>query len=152
MKKKIIQPIFIPSWVPRRGCSIFFCSNTLPSFATEKAFRGNSAAISCLLSLKGCYASHEIMLCSRVAFVLRNNVHDQNQIYGDLFQCREVVCMSMTVYTGISTQMPVRVFQKTLFQKKISAAQYVPLQGIYKPDPKAFFSNSTLKGQTGGTT
>ena len=34
----------------------------------------------------------------------------------------------------------------------MSATQYVPLQGIYEPDPKAFFSNSTLKGQTGGTT
>ena len=78
------------------------------------------------------------MLCSRVAFVLRNNVHDQNQIYGDLSQCREVVCMSMTVYTGIWTQMPISVSKKH-FQKKISAAQYVPLQGIYKPDPKEFF-------------
>ena len=43
-------------------------------------------------------------------------------------------------------------FKKPLFQKKISATQYVPLQGIYKPDPKALFSNSTLKGETEGTT
>ena len=34
-KKKIIQPISVPSGVPRRGCSSFFCSNTLPSFATD---------------------------------------------------------------------------------------------------------------------
>ena len=32
--KQIIQPISNPSGVPRRGCSSFFCSNTLPSFAT----------------------------------------------------------------------------------------------------------------------
>ena len=31
----IIQPLWIPSGVPRRGCSIFFCSNTLPFFATD---------------------------------------------------------------------------------------------------------------------
>ena len=31
----IIQPLSIPSRVPRRGCSYFFCSNTLPSFATD---------------------------------------------------------------------------------------------------------------------
>ena len=34
-KKIIIQPISVPSGVPRRGCSSFFCSNTLPSFATD---------------------------------------------------------------------------------------------------------------------
>ena len=33
-----------------------------------------------------------------------------------------------------------RVFQKYTFStKKISATQYVPLKGIYKPDPKEFF-------------
>ena len=47
----------------------------------------------------------------------------------------------------------IRVFQNCTFStKKIIATQYVPLQGIYKPDPKAFFSNSTLKGETEGTT
>ena len=31
----IVQPLWIPSGVPRRGCSIFFCPNTLPFFATD---------------------------------------------------------------------------------------------------------------------
>ena len=39
-------------------------------------------------------------------------------------------------------------FRNALFPKKISATQYVHLQGIYKPDPKYFFPSSTLEGPT----
>ena len=34
-KQKIIQPISVPSWVYRNGCSGFFLSNTLACFVTD---------------------------------------------------------------------------------------------------------------------
>ena len=40
------------------------------------------------------------------------------------------------------------VSQMTLCKEKISPQQYAPLQGVYKPDPKAFFSRTSLRGTT----
>ena len=40
MRNKLIQVIFVPSEVSRRGINNFFGSKTLPSFATYVHFRG----------------------------------------------------------------------------------------------------------------